>query len=563
MSLNDAVSSTNLTELLHAETINFSPNTTKIVAESRGALEKIAKILLENPGVVVNVEGHVWVPDSKRNDPKMMRQATKLSAYRAKSVVKSLRKRGVAKTQLTAEGFGGSRPLSEGEDSKRVEIKVVGLPENDDILDAATSQIPTADLKVDSSVDSSVLEIRFLDATKSEELQITKQCIADFNHGFPGKALACPLVVGKRIDGEGPVHGYKFQQPIRILVPLSMRTTATSRELFNIEVLHKADDDENTPWTVVPHSKFSILKGVNKLNAKQEFCAITVEHLCYFMCLRMSIYHFYPHVAARAEQYRNARSVHFQTTLQEEQQTRHLEDTRRSLALAEESAKLAERSAAEAAEAAKKEQQELDDAEKDRRLQERMNLLKLDEAKRQEQAKLQMIQTAKEEAEAARKRVEEEKSRREKAALEKENMLENVAGEIEAEMLRTKLREKEEQERRKKEKEEAQHSEKLQRKLALAAAEEEHRAAEQLLKDEAIRIKAIEENRQKEDLEARKRLDEDRRAAATAAKEASRLKAESERLLAEEAAEKERKEKQRQQEADESAAASAAAAQEA
>ena len=33
----------NLTELLHAETINFSPNTTKIVAESRGALEKLPK----------------------------------------------------------------------------------------------------------------------------------------------------------------------------------------------------------------------------------------------------------------------------------------------------------------------------------------------------------------------------------------------------------------------------------------------------------------------------------------------------------------------------------------
>ena len=155
-----------------------------------------------------------------------------------------------------------------------------------------------------------------------------------------------------------------------------------------------------------------------------------------------------------------------------------------------------------------------------------MNLLKLDEAKRQEQAKLQMIQMQKKRR-AARKRVEEEKSRREKAALEKENMLENVAGEIEAEMLRTKLREKEEQERRKKEKEEAQHSEKLRRKLALAAAEEEHRAAEQLLKDEAIRIKAIEENRQKEDLEARKRLDEDRIAAATAAKEPSIINAES------------------------------------
>merc|ERR1711871_915577 len=132
----------NLTELLHAETINFVPNSTKIVAESMSALEKIAKILSDNPGVVVNVEGHVWVPHSRRSDSEMMRQATKLSAYRAKSVVKSLRRRGVDKKQLNAEGFGGTRPLPEGQDSKRVEFKVVGLPENDDILDHATSQVP-------------------------------------------------------------------------------------------------------------------------------------------------------------------------------------------------------------------------------------------------------------------------------------------------------------------------------------------------------------------------------------------------------------------------------------
>ena len=132
-----------MTELLHAKTINFKPNTTKILAESKSALEKIAKILVENPGVLVNVEGHVWVPSSKRNDPKMMREAAKLSLYRAKSVVKYLRKKGVEKNQLTAEGFGGSRPLPEGEDSKRVEIKVVGLPENDDAMDAATAHTST------------------------------------------------------------------------------------------------------------------------------------------------------------------------------------------------------------------------------------------------------------------------------------------------------------------------------------------------------------------------------------------------------------------------------------
>ena len=40
-------------------------------------------------------------------------------------------KNGIEANRMTTQGYGASCPLPEGQDSKRVEIKVVGLPEND------------------------------------------------------------------------------------------------------------------------------------------------------------------------------------------------------------------------------------------------------------------------------------------------------------------------------------------------------------------------------------------------------------------------------------------------
>ena len=563
----------NLTELLHAETINFKPNTTKIVPESKGALEKIAKILAENPGVLVDVEGHVWVPNSKRNDPTMMRQAAKLSAYRAKSVVKYLRKKGVAKNQLNAEGFGGSRPLPEGEDSKRVEIKVVGLPENDDAMDAATAIIPSANGEVECLVNAGVLEVRFLQPTSAEELQITRQCVVDFNHSLPGKALACPLVVGKRIDGNGSVHGYTFQQPVRIWVPLSHNATRTTptRESSNITVLHKADDGEDTPWTVLAAETYSILWGKDKQNSnqqqqeeeQQQHCVITVDQLCYFAVLEdVDLSLLSPHVAARAEQDRNDRAVRRQAAMEEEKQALRLEEAERAAALAAESARLAELAAKQAAEDAAEECRKQAAADEERRLQEESEKRRMEESAKQEAARLQLIEIAKTEAEAARKRAEEEQLRREKAAAEAKRLVE-AAELADAQRVREEFREREEQERRQKAKEEAERAAALQESLALAAAEEAQRAAEQAMRDEADRIKAEQERRQEEEARARIKIDEERSAAAAAAKEASRALAESDQLQAQEKAAKEEEERRRQLEANEAVRATAAAEQEA
>ena len=46
------------------------------------------------------------------------------------SVVEALIARGVHPDRMVSEGLGCSQPLPDGHESKRVEIKVVGLPEN-------------------------------------------------------------------------------------------------------------------------------------------------------------------------------------------------------------------------------------------------------------------------------------------------------------------------------------------------------------------------------------------------------------------------------------------------
>jgi hypothetical protein len=118
-------------DILFSDHIIFKPNTTIIVPESEPTVEKLANLLSENQDITVRIEGHVAVPERKRNRPKKMRQAELLSEERAKSVLADLVSRGISADRLQAKGFGGLRPLSDGRNSKRVEIKVDGLPENE------------------------------------------------------------------------------------------------------------------------------------------------------------------------------------------------------------------------------------------------------------------------------------------------------------------------------------------------------------------------------------------------------------------------------------------------
>jgi len=107
--------------------IRFQPNTTEVFDECKHVCSKVAHLLNMNPDIRIRVDGHVRMKKKYRNDPDMMGQAERLSALRAKSVVKELKKLGVGVERMEHKGFGGNRPLPKGQDDKRVEISVLGI----------------------------------------------------------------------------------------------------------------------------------------------------------------------------------------------------------------------------------------------------------------------------------------------------------------------------------------------------------------------------------------------------------------------------------------------------
>jgi len=121
----------NITSILSHETINYNSGTTLIKQESKSVIEKIAEILKKNPDIEIRIEGHVQLSKKFRKNKAKIEHANKLSDKRAQSVLKYMVKNGIEANRMTTQGYGASCPLPEGQDSKRVEIKVVGLPEND------------------------------------------------------------------------------------------------------------------------------------------------------------------------------------------------------------------------------------------------------------------------------------------------------------------------------------------------------------------------------------------------------------------------------------------------
>ena len=121
----------NLTRLLELDKILFINGTTNIIEASLPLVDKIAKVLCDNPTIEVRVEGHVQLSNKARKSQKKREYAQKLSEKRARSVMEKLVVKGVNPDRLTSEGFGGSRPLGNGQNDKRVELKVIGLPSNE------------------------------------------------------------------------------------------------------------------------------------------------------------------------------------------------------------------------------------------------------------------------------------------------------------------------------------------------------------------------------------------------------------------------------------------------
>lgn len=107
--------------------VTFEFNSSKLTAESRPILNDVAADLVKHPRLKVELEGHT---DSVGADAYNL----KLSQQRADSVREYLISQGVAANQLTAKGFGETRPTASNNseagrsENRRVAMSVVENP---------------------------------------------------------------------------------------------------------------------------------------------------------------------------------------------------------------------------------------------------------------------------------------------------------------------------------------------------------------------------------------------------------------------------------------------------
>jgi outer membrane protein OmpA-like peptidoglycan-associated protein len=91
---------------LAAKNILFVTGSSKLQSKSFKGLNEVAKILSENPGMTLDVDGHT---DNVGNDDKNM----VLSQNRADAVKKYLVSKGVAAERITATGHGETMPVAD------------------------------------------------------------------------------------------------------------------------------------------------------------------------------------------------------------------------------------------------------------------------------------------------------------------------------------------------------------------------------------------------------------------------------------------------------------------
>ena len=118
-----------LGDKINLENIKFDSDKTEILDKSQPALEQLKDFLEINPGVTIEIQGHVN-GESKRNKRKFI----KLSEARAKAIYDKLVEAGVNKSRMRYMGYGNAKmifptPINnrQAEANRRVEAEVKSL----------------------------------------------------------------------------------------------------------------------------------------------------------------------------------------------------------------------------------------------------------------------------------------------------------------------------------------------------------------------------------------------------------------------------------------------------
>lgn len=119
-------------QLFVLDRIFFHTGRHVVVDESLPEMERLYKVLDDNPTLVINIEGHVCCVHPSVDALDLDTGELKLSINRAKFIFDYLVKKGIEQERLSYEGFGKTKPLRvneftmEDQDmNKRVEIRVL------------------------------------------------------------------------------------------------------------------------------------------------------------------------------------------------------------------------------------------------------------------------------------------------------------------------------------------------------------------------------------------------------------------------------------------------------
>lgn len=118
--------------VIKLKNVYFPPDRHVMKPESTDALEKLYKVLKDNPSIKISIEGHVCcirdAPDALDIDT----YEPQLSVNRAKAIYQFLVQRGIAAERLQYSGYGRRRPVidneqteEDAEKNRRVEIRIV------------------------------------------------------------------------------------------------------------------------------------------------------------------------------------------------------------------------------------------------------------------------------------------------------------------------------------------------------------------------------------------------------------------------------------------------------
>jgi outer membrane protein OmpA-like peptidoglycan-associated protein len=115
-------------EVVALRELFFLANSDSVLPQSKGELERLYKMLANNPGIRIEIGGHT-------NDRCSEAFCRELSRKRAKRVAEFLYARGIDRYQVRWIGYGSKRPLADNDSeegrqrNQRVEFKVLENPD--------------------------------------------------------------------------------------------------------------------------------------------------------------------------------------------------------------------------------------------------------------------------------------------------------------------------------------------------------------------------------------------------------------------------------------------------